>query len=228
MTRATVRSFTRWGFGRHATLYVASEGRGGRRHIVHPTGNLVLPLEGIGTGNPNLSAKRRAPTLRASARQCRHFRRMRDLRHDLRWEQSRCPVPWPPVTMAIGSGMDRLFITLGALSGFLAVAAGAFGAHALRDRLTGAMLDVFQTGVTYQMYHALALVGVGILLARFSIDGSAWLTAAGWLFVGGSVLFSGSLYALSLTGTTWLGAITPLGGLAFLAGWLAVAIGIWR
>jgi uncharacterized membrane protein YgdD (TMEM256/DUF423 family) len=124
--------------------------------------------------------------------------------------------------------MDRLFITLGALSGFLAVAAGAFGAHALRDRLTAAMLDVFQTGVTYQMYHALALVGVGILLARFSIDGSVWLTAAGWLFVGGSVLFSGSLYALSLSGTTWLGAITPVGGIAFLVGWLAVAIGIWR
>jgi uncharacterized membrane protein YgdD (TMEM256/DUF423 family) len=124
--------------------------------------------------------------------------------------------------------MDRLFITLGALSGFLAVAAGAFGAHALRDRLTAAMLDVFQTGVTYQMYHALALVGVGILLARFSIDGSVWLTAAGWLFVGGSVLFSGSLYALSLSGATWLGAITPLGGIAFLVGWLAVAIGIWR
>jgi uncharacterized membrane protein YgdD (TMEM256/DUF423 family) len=123
--------------------------------------------------------------------------------------------------------MDRLFITLGALSGFLAVAAGAFGAHALRDRLTAAMLDVFQTGVTYQMYHALALVGVGILLARFSIDGSVWLTAAGWLFVGGSVLFSGSLYALSLSGATWLGAITPLGGIAFLVGWLAVAIGIW-
>jgi uncharacterized membrane protein YgdD (TMEM256/DUF423 family) len=124
--------------------------------------------------------------------------------------------------------MDRLFITLGALSGFLAVAAGAFGAHALRDRLTAAMLDVFQTGVTYQTYHALALVGVGILLARFSIDGSVWLTAAGWLFVGGSVLFSGSLYALSLSGATWLGAITPLGGIAFLVGWLAVAIGIWR
>jgi uncharacterized membrane protein YgdD (TMEM256/DUF423 family) len=78
------------------------------------------------------------------------------------------------------------------------------------------------------MYHALALVGVGILLARFSIDGSVWLTAAGWLFVGGSVLFSGSLYALSLSGTTWLGAITPVGGIAFLVGWLAVAIGIWR
>jgi uncharacterized membrane protein YgdD (TMEM256/DUF423 family) len=124
--------------------------------------------------------------------------------------------------------MDRLFITLGALSGFLAVAAGAFGAHALRDRLTTAMLDVFQTSVTYQMYHALALVGVGILLARFSTDGSVWLTTAGWLFVAGSILFSGSLYALALSGTTWLGAITPLGGVAFLIGWLALAIGIWR
>ncbi|MBV9546419.1 MAG: DUF423 domain-containing protein [Chloroflexi bacterium] len=124
--------------------------------------------------------------------------------------------------------MDRLFISLGAVSGFLAVAAGAFGAHALRDRLSADMLQVFQTGATYQMYHALALVAVGILLARYSIDGSPWLTASGWLFVAGSLLFSGSLYALSLSGTTWLGAITPLGGLAFLAGWLALAIAIWR
>jgi uncharacterized membrane protein YgdD (TMEM256/DUF423 family) len=124
--------------------------------------------------------------------------------------------------------MDRIFITIGALSGFLAVAAGAFGAHALRDRLTTDMLGVFQTGVTYQMYHALALVGVGILLARFSMDESAFVSAAGWLFVAGTLLFSGSLYALSLSGTTWLGAITPLGGIAFLLGWLALAIGIWR
>ncbi|MBV9173341.1 MAG: DUF423 domain-containing protein [Chloroflexi bacterium] len=124
--------------------------------------------------------------------------------------------------------MDRLFISLGAVSGFLAVAAGAFGAHALRDRLSADMLQVFQTGATYQMYHALALVAVGILLARYSIDGSPWLTASGWLFVAGSLLFSGSLYALSLSGTTWLGAITPLGGLAFLAGWLALAIAMWR
>jgi uncharacterized membrane protein YgdD (TMEM256/DUF423 family) len=124
--------------------------------------------------------------------------------------------------------VDRVFITVGALSGCLAVAAGAFGAHALRDRLSPEMLQVFQTGVTYQMYHALALVGVGILLARFSTDGSVWLTAAGWLFVGGSALFSGSLYLLSLSGTTWLGAITPLGGVAFLIGWLALAIGVWR
>ena len=124
--------------------------------------------------------------------------------------------------------MDRVFITIGALSGFLGVAAGAFGAHALRDRLSSDMLSVFQTGATYQMYHALALVGVGILLARFSVDGSPFVTAAGWLFIAGTVLFSGSLYALSLSNTTWLGAITPLGGVAFLLGWLTLAIGIWR
>jgi uncharacterized membrane protein YgdD (TMEM256/DUF423 family) len=124
--------------------------------------------------------------------------------------------------------VDRIFLTLAALSAGVAVAAGAFGAHALRDRLSADMLQVFQTGVTYQMYHALALLAVGVLLARFSVDGSAWLSGAGWLFVAGTVLFSGSLYALSLTGTTWLGAITPLGGLAFLLGWLALAIGIWR
>jgi uncharacterized membrane protein YgdD (TMEM256/DUF423 family) len=124
--------------------------------------------------------------------------------------------------------VDRVFITIGALSGFLAVALGAFGAHSLRDRLTPDMLQVFQTGVTYQMYHALALIGVGILLGRFSVEGSPWLTAGGWLFVGGSVLFSGSLYVLSLTNTAWLVAITPLGGIAFLLGWLALAIGIWR
>jgi uncharacterized membrane protein YgdD (TMEM256/DUF423 family) len=124
--------------------------------------------------------------------------------------------------------VDKVIITIGALSGCLAVAAGAFGAHALRDRLSADMLSVFQTGVTYQMYHALALVGLGILLARFSTDGSVWLSASAWLFVAGTLLFSGSLYALALSGTTWLGAITPLGGLAFLAGWLALAIGVWR
>lgn len=124
--------------------------------------------------------------------------------------------------------MDRVFITIGALSGFLAVALGAFGAHALRDRLSADMLQVFQTGVTYQMYHALALIGVGILLARFSVDGSPWLLGSGWLFIAGSVLFSGSLYLLSLSGVTWLGAITPIGGVAFLLGWLALALCLWR
>ncbi len=124
--------------------------------------------------------------------------------------------------------MDRVFITVAALSGFVAVAAGAFGAHALRDRLSPSLLDTFQTGVAYQMYHALALLAVGIVLARFSVDGSTWLTAAGWLFIAGTVLFSGSLYLLALTDTRWLGAVTPLGGIAFLLGWLGLAIGIWR
>jgi uncharacterized membrane protein YgdD (TMEM256/DUF423 family) len=124
--------------------------------------------------------------------------------------------------------VDRLFIVVGALSGCLAVVAGAFGAHALRGRIAADMLDVFQTGATYQMYHALALLAVGILLGRFSVDGSSWLWWSGWLFVAGSVLFSGSLYALSLSGVTWLGAITPLGGVAFIAAWLALAVGILR
>ena len=124
--------------------------------------------------------------------------------------------------------MDRVFIAIGAVSGCLAVAAGAFGAHSLRARLGAEMLDVFQTGVTYQMYHALALIGVGILLARFSSVGSPWLTVSGWLFLAGSILFSGSLYLLALSGTPWLGAITPLGGVAFLVGWLALAIGVLR
>jgi uncharacterized membrane protein YgdD (TMEM256/DUF423 family) len=124
--------------------------------------------------------------------------------------------------------VERLFLVIGALSGFIAVALGAFGAHALRDRLSADMLDVFKTGVTYQMYHALALLAVGLLLARLSIDGSPWLTAAGWLFIAGTVLFSGSLYLLALSGTTWLGAITPLGGVAFLLGWLALAVSFLR
>jgi uncharacterized membrane protein YgdD (TMEM256/DUF423 family) len=124
--------------------------------------------------------------------------------------------------------LDRVFISLGGLSGCLAVAAGAFAAHALRDRISAELLDVFQTGATYQMYHALALLAVGILLARFSVGGSAWLSVAGWLFLGGTILFSGSLYALALSGTRWLGAVTPIGGVAFLLGWLALAIGIWR
>jgi uncharacterized membrane protein YgdD (TMEM256/DUF423 family) len=124
--------------------------------------------------------------------------------------------------------MDRLFITVAALSGFVAVAAGAFGAHALRERLSAGSLDTFQTGAQYEMYHALALLAVGVLLGRFSIDGSPWLTAAGWLFIAGTLLFSGSLYLLALTDVRWLGAITPLGGLAFLGGWLALGISIWR
>jgi uncharacterized membrane protein YgdD (TMEM256/DUF423 family) len=112
--------------------------------------------------------------------------------------------------------MDRTFLFFGAVAGFVSVAFGAFGAHALRNKLTPDMLAVFETGVRYQMFHALALLVTAIVVARF--DGWA-ARAAGWCFVAGIVLFSGSLYALSLSGVRTLGAITPFGGVAFLAGW---------
>ncbi|HVP08330.1 MAG TPA: DUF423 domain-containing protein [Burkholderiales bacterium] len=118
--------------------------------------------------------------------------------------------------------MDRLFFALGALSGFLAVALGAFAAHGLKSSLTPELLAAFETGVRYQMYHALALLAAGWAQTRW--PGAAVL-AGGWLFVAGTLLFSGSLYALSLTGEKWLGAVTPVGGLAFLAGWLCLAWG---
>src|SRR6185312_12684475 len=108
--------------------------------------------------------------------------------------------------------MDRTFVLAGAVAGLIAVGFGAFGAHGLRGRLSPDMLAVFETGVRYQMYHALA--------PRF--PGKA-IAAAGWLFVAGIVLFSGSLYLLAVTGVTILGAITPIGGVAFLAGWASLA-----
>ena len=117
--------------------------------------------------------------------------------------------------------MSRLFLILGALSGFVSVAAGAFGAHALRDRLAANYLAIFETAARYQMYHALALLAVALLMHRWPGASLRW---AGWLFLAGTVLFSGSLYALALTGTRWLGAITPLGGVAFLAGWICLAL----
>ena len=112
------------------------------------------------------------------------------------------------------------FGRLGAVLGLLGVAAGAFGAHALRGRLSAELLQVFETGARYQLIHALALVGVALAGERRA---SRALTAAGWLFVAGIVLFSGSLYALALTNIRVWGAVTPLGGLCFLAGWAALA-----
>ena len=116
--------------------------------------------------------------------------------------------------------MDRLFFIIGSLSAFVAVAHGAFGAHGLKARLSPEMLATFETGARYQMYHALALLAVGWACTRWP---GAAVNASGWLFVAGTLLFSGSLYALALTGTRALGAITPFGGLAFLAGWLCLA-----
>lgn len=121
--------------------------------------------------------------------------------------------------------MDRVFAILGALSAALGVAAGALAAHALRGRLTPDLLTVFETGVRYHLIHALALFAVAWATTRR--PGQA-LNVAGWLFLAGTLLFSGSLYALSLSGVRALGAITPLGGAAFIAGWLALAWGIWQ
>jgi uncharacterized membrane protein YgdD (TMEM256/DUF423 family) len=117
--------------------------------------------------------------------------------------------------------MDRIFCGVGALSALISVAAGAFGAHALRGRLTPDHLAVFETAARYQMYHALALFAVAWATTRWPGPLPVW---AGWLFMAGTVLFSGSLYILALTGARWWGAVTPLGGIAFLAGWLCLAL----
>jgi uncharacterized membrane protein YgdD (TMEM256/DUF423 family) len=116
--------------------------------------------------------------------------------------------------------MDRLFLALGALSALVSVAAGAFGAHALRDRLAPDLLAVFETGARYQMYHALGLFAVAWATQRWPGGAAA---GAGWLFVAGTLLFSGSLYALALSGVRAFGAVTPFGGLAFLVGWAVLA-----
>jgi uncharacterized membrane protein YgdD (TMEM256/DUF423 family) len=121
--------------------------------------------------------------------------------------------------------MERLFAMLGALSALTAVGLGAFAAHGLKGRLSADMLDAFETGARYQMYHALALLAAAWAAGRW--PGSAVLVA-GWLFVTGTILFSGSLYALSTTGPRWLGVVTPVGGLAFLLGWLMLAWAAWR
>ncbi len=116
---------------------------------------------------------------------------------------------------------DRLLAALGGASALISVAAGAFGAHALKTRLSPELLTVFETGARYQMYHAIAMVGAGLAFARW---GTAQFLGAGWLFLAGTLLFSGSLYILALTGARWWGAITPLGGVCFLAGW---ALFVW-
>ena len=121
--------------------------------------------------------------------------------------------------------VSSLFFVLGALSAFVAVAGGAFGAHSLKAILAPDMLTVFETGVRYQMYHALALLAVGWAAHQYP---QASFHISGWLFVAGILLFSGSLYVLALSGVRWLGAVTPLGGACFLAGWAVFAWQAWR
>jgi uncharacterized membrane protein YgdD (TMEM256/DUF423 family) len=120
----------------------------------------------------------------------------------------------------------RLAIVVASVLMALAVAFGAFGAHALKTRLAPDMLAIWQTGVTYHAWHALALLALGLLMLH--APGSAALRYAAWLFVAGIVLFAGSLYLLALGAPRWVGAITPFGGVAFIAAWIAVAVGAWR
>jgi uncharacterized membrane protein YgdD (TMEM256/DUF423 family) len=121
----------------------------------------------------------------------------------------------------------KLFIFLGALAGAAGVALGAFGAHALKGRLSADMLAVWHTAVQYHFWHALALIAIGIVIA-VGLPGSTALRWAGWLMVAGLVLFSGSLYALAFTGTRWLGAVTPFGGVAWIGAWVLLAVAVWK
>jgi uncharacterized membrane protein YgdD (TMEM256/DUF423 family) len=121
--------------------------------------------------------------------------------------------------------LDRTFSLIAALAGFIGVMLGAFGAHGLRNRLSADMLGVFETGVRYHLIHALAILLVSVILNRST---GTWIVAAGWFFTAGIVLFSGSLYLMALTGVRGLGAITPLGGLAFLLGWASLALAAAR
>ena len=120
---------------------------------------------------------------------------------------------------------NRLFLLFGAIGGLLSVALGAFAAHALKQILSPGMLEIFHTGATYQTTHSLALLLTGLLGERYDCRA---LRVAGWSFASGILLFSGSLYLLAMTDISWLGAVTPLGGSAFLLGWGALATAVWQ
>ena len=118
--------------------------------------------------------------------------------------------------------MTRIFLAIASALGGISVVLGAFASHALKDKLSDRALEIWETGTKYQMYHALALILVALLISRF--PDSILLVVAGYAFVAGVAIFSGSLYALSLSGIKWLGAITPLGGAAFIIGWACLAV----
>src|SRR4030095_8018452 len=120
------------------------------------------------------------------------------------------------------TAVDRTFLLIGAILGFLGVALGAFGAHGLKNRLSPEVLEVFDTGVRYHMYHTFAVLIVAAAIGH--IGNARLLAMAGWFFFAGILLFSGSLYALAITSVGILGAITPIGGLLFLIGWACLAV----
>lgn len=120
----------------------------------------------------------------------------------------------------------KQYLLIAALSGFFAVALGAFGAHGLKQKLSADMLAVYQTGVQYHFYHTFALFGVALLMLQ--LPQSVALRWSALLFVMGIAVFSGSLYVLAITGVRWLGAIAPLGGVAFLAAWILLAVAVWN
>lgn len=123
--------------------------------------------------------------------------------------------------------MTRIFLAIASALGGISVILGAFASHGLKDKLSERALEIWETGTKYQMYHALALILVALLLSRLSTESTA-LAVAGYAFIIGVLLFSGSLYALSLSGIKWLGAITPLGGVAFIIGWSCLALAAWE
>ncbi|MEK0181823.1 MAG: DUF423 domain-containing protein [Oscillatoriales cyanobacterium] len=123
--------------------------------------------------------------------------------------------------------LTRIFLATAALFGGLSVAGGAFASHALKDKLSDRSLEIFETGARYQMYHALALLLVALILSRAEAS-QTFFVVSGWAFIVGTLIFSGSLYALSLTNIKLLGAITPLGGVAYIVGWVCLAIAAWN
>ena len=121
------------------------------------------------------------------------------------------------------TSFDRVFLIAAAISGFLSVALGAFGAHGLKKLISPSLLQTFQTGVDYQFLHTLALLAIALLPQQ-----NRWSNLAGWSFITGIILFSGSLYLLSLSQTRMLGLITPIGGICFLTGWASLFIYAWK
>jgi len=122
--------------------------------------------------------------------------------------------------------MTKLFLALGSVNAALAVMLGAFGAHGLKSRLTTEMLEIYQTGVDYHFYHALGLLAVGLI--AYHLPDSTWIKWSGWLMLAGIIIFSGSLYVLSISGIRWLGAITPIGGLSFIIAWIFLTIAVLK